>query len=248
MYDRSDMGIELDKVWYSFTVGMWGFLNPCGFAMLPAYVAHYLGSEESVERPVIYNVGRSLGLGLAVSAGFITLFGLFGLLFSLLRKIMGPFLPWIGVVIGLWLVMLGILMLLGKNPLMIPAFEHWAGRVSQIKGKVKVKNLTFYYFYGISYGLASLGCALPIFMAAIGYAFTGGWVNGMVQFGAYAMGMSLMMLIVSITTAFSKELIRRILPKIMIAFRWVGGVVVIGAGLYLLWYNLIYSGLLHEYF
>ncbi len=238
------MGIDIAYVSYAFSVGIVGFLNPCGFAMLPAYVAHYLGAAERYNRSIGQNILRALGLGLTVSAGFVTVFGLIGLLFSLIRDFLVPNAFWIGAIMGALLMVLGLLMLLGKNPLMIPAFERWAGRVSQIKGSQAEKDLLFYYLYGVSYALASLGCAMPIFLSVIGYSFTEGWLNGAVQFGAYALGMSMTMMAVSLISALSKNLMRAILPIIMGGFRWVSGLVVIGIGLYLIWYNLIYTRVL----
>ncbi len=35
---------------FSFSAGMTAFFNPCGFAMLPAYVSYYLGQEGEAGR------------------------------------------------------------------------------------------------------------------------------------------------------------------------------------------------------
>jgi hypothetical protein len=69
-------------------------------------------------------------------------------------------------------------------------------------------------------------------------------LNGLVQFGVYSLGMALMMLGLSIVMVFSKGLISIVLPPLMRVIRWVGPLGVLAAGLYLLWYNLIYSGLI----
>ena len=53
-------------------------VNPCGFAMLPAYLGYFLGLEGQ-DRDVQASVSRSLGVGLSVSAGFLVVFGLAGL-------------------------------------------------------------------------------------------------------------------------------------------------------------------------
>ncbi len=59
----------------AFVAGVVTFFNPCGFALLPAYVAHYLGqrtiSGSSPARGSWLESGwRGLSLGLIVSAGF----------------------------------------------------------------------------------------------------------------------------------------------------------------------------------
>jgi hypothetical protein len=56
--------------------------------------------------------------------------------------------------------------------------------------------------------------------------------------------MTLMMLGLSIVMVLSKELVAKAIPVLMRAMRWIGAVGVLAAGLYLLWYNLIYSGLI----
>jgi cytochrome c biogenesis protein CcdA len=39
--------VDIALLGYAFGVGMIAFLNPCGFALLPAYVAHYLSLGSS---------------------------------------------------------------------------------------------------------------------------------------------------------------------------------------------------------
>ena len=61
----------------AFASGMVATVNPCGFAMLPAYLGYFLGLEGQ-DRDVQASVSRSLGVGLSVSAGFLVVFGLAG--------------------------------------------------------------------------------------------------------------------------------------------------------------------------
>src|SRR3546814_21089418 len=62
----------------AFASGMLAPVNPCGFAMLPAYLGFFLG-QEGGDRDVRASVSRSLGVGLSVSAGFLLVFSIVGL-------------------------------------------------------------------------------------------------------------------------------------------------------------------------
>jgi hypothetical protein len=69
------------------------------------------------------------------------------------------------------------------------------------------------YLYGISYAIASCGCTLPIFMIyVVRPIFTVGPLNGLLNFIAYALGMTLMMLLLSVSIAYSKGSLDRSLP------------------------------------
>src|SRR3546814_19656903 len=62
----------------AFASGMLATVNPCGFAMLPAYLGFFLG-QEGGDRDVRASVSRSLGVGLSVSAGLLLVFSIGGL-------------------------------------------------------------------------------------------------------------------------------------------------------------------------
>ncbi len=53
-----------------------------------------------------------------------------------------------------------------------------------------------------------------------------------------------MMLALSLVTAYSKDLIQRYLRRLMPYITRISGLVLIGAGGYLIYYQLVYSGIL----
>src|SRR5688500_18366424 len=85
-------------------------VNPCGFAMLPAYLGFFLGVEGR-DRDVRASIGRSLGVGLSVSGGFIAVVSIGGLAIYHLSASVDRWTPWATIVIGVGLVVLGIAML-----------------------------------------------------------------------------------------------------------------------------------------
>ncbi len=55
---------------YAFGVGMVATFNPCGFAMLPAYLSYFLGIESKETTPRrLPTVVRGLAVGLVMTLG-----------------------------------------------------------------------------------------------------------------------------------------------------------------------------------
>ena len=81
-------------------------MNPCGFVLLPAYLGLYLGDERGVSggrRPI----GRAIVVSVTVTASFVLLFGLAGIIASLAASALTSVLPWIGAAVGFGLILLG---------------------------------------------------------------------------------------------------------------------------------------------
>ena len=60
---------------FAFAVGMASAVNPCGFAMLPAYLGLYLGDSEKEAQGshVVRRLRQALIVGGTVTAGFVVL-------------------------------------------------------------------------------------------------------------------------------------------------------------------------------
>ena len=101
---------------FAFAVGAASAVNPCGFAMLPAYLGLYLGDTENVSERAhpLSRLRKALVVGGTVTAGFVVLFGSAGLVIGLgARAFIVDVLPWLGLVIGVVLALLGSWMLGG---------------------------------------------------------------------------------------------------------------------------------------
>ncbi len=105
-------------------------------------------------------------------------------------------------------------------------------------------GLLTYYLYGMGYAIGSVGCTLPIFFIWVVQPLLQGFVGGLVNFLAYAGGMALMMVLLSVTMSFSEEFAQKYLRPLMRYVSKVAALVMIGAGGYLIYYNLIYSGII----
>jgi len=219
----------------AFAAGMVAAVNPCGFAMLPAYLSLYLGTEEDgfAERSATWRVLRALVVGLVVSSGFVLLFGLAGIGVSAGGTVLISAMPVLGVLVGEALVVFGVWMLLARRGPYAAVFGRLATRLGD-PTKVGVRG---FFLFGLAYGAASLGCTLPAFLAVVGSGIAaGGVVPGAGRFVGYGLGMASVLMTLILALAFFKEgLIKRLrgaLPYVQTA----SAVLLILAGAYVVFY------------
>ena len=233
--------VALLPIGYAFGAGMMASVNPCGFPMLPLYLSLYLGAQEEgfMRKSTPHRLLHAMGVALVVSSGFVVLFGLVGLLVMMGARILTEVIPFIAVGIGFFLLMLGIWMLAGRH--VSPAFFM---RLSQRIGNPKQGGLRGFFLYGLAYAICSLSCTLPIFLIVVGSAATAGsFTVGLAQFISYAGGMGAVIFVLTASMALFKEGVlvaglRRLFPYMSYA----SGVLVLLAGMYLIYYWLLKPG------
>ena len=219
----------------AFAAGMVAAVNPCGFALLPAYLSLYLGTEESgfAERSAPSRVLRALTVGCVVSSGFVVLFVLAGLVISAGGRALIGAMPVLGVLVGEALVVLGVWMLLaGRAP-----YTAALGRLATRLGDPRKVGVRGFFLFGLAYGAASLGCTLPAFLAVVGSGIAaGGVVAGTVRFLGYGLGMASVLVALTAVLAFFKEglvkWLRGALPYVQMA----SALLLILAGAYVVFY------------
>jgi len=221
-------------VGFAFGAGMVSAVNPCGFAMLPAYLSLYLGSHEDDfrKRSSVRRALRALLIGAVVSLGFILLFGLAGVVVSAGGNAILGIMPWVGAVIGAVLVLMGIWMLAGRG-LYTGVFERVAERV----GDPKATSVRSFFLFGLAYGLASLSCTLPVFLSVVGSSITAGsFASGAGRFLSYGLGMASVLLTLTLALAFFKQGVvlwfRKTVPYVQLA----SAVLLMVAGGYIIYY------------
>ncbi len=206
----------------AFGAGTLSVVNPCALAMIPAYVALRAQSATGRAAPVL--VLNGVG-GLLL--GVVGVFTLIGLAISLAGRTLFQFVPFVAGAVGLALVWVGVRTLLGR-PLRVPlpAVAIYGG----------ADSLPAQVVFGATYGLASLGCALPVFLAytvsiagAAPLAFAANLV-------AFAAGAAMTLLLVVIVAVSAQGAAGR-LPGRELA-RYGGGLLVTFAGLYVAYLQL----------
>jgi len=172
--------------------GMLAAVNPCGFALLPAYLSLLITGDQPPTRPRA--VARALGLTGSMTLGFALVFALFGLAIAPIASGLQQHLPWFTVVLGLGLVMLG-LVLLGGRSVYLPRVGRGKG------GRPLTRSFTSMAGFGASYAVASLSCTIAPFLAVVVGGFrASSIVEGVALFLAYAVGMGLVVGTVAMAT------------------------------------------------
>jgi cytochrome c-type biogenesis protein len=215
---------------YAFTTGMLATVNPCGFAMLPAYLSYFLGLEsaDDPEATAASRVARAMAVSLAVALGFLTVFTVIGAVVRAGGDFLVDWAKYATIPIGLALAGLGLAMMLGYHlPFTTPRLDR-GGRD---------RTVASMYVFGVSYAIASIGCTLPLFIGAALTSFTSrGTLSGVLLVLAFGAGMALVLTALTVTLALARggllAGLRRALPYI----DRVAGVFLVLAGLYLVYY------------
>ncbi|MFI0444411.1 cytochrome c biogenesis CcdA family protein [Actinomadura sp. 6N118] len=214
----------METVSLALAAGLVAAFNPCGFALLPSYLALLVAA------PGAGGVWRALRLSAAMTAGFVTVFGAFGLVISVATTSIQEYLPWATIVIGLVLLVTGVWLLTGRELLVrLPRLNVGGGPSG---------SLLALYGYGASYAVASLSCTVAPFLAVTGLVSgSGGIVEGLAAFVAYGVGMGLVVGLLAMMVALTREAavtrLRRLLPYVS----RVSGGLLLPAGVYIVYYG-----------
>jgi cytochrome c biogenesis protein CcdA len=228
----SNVGIKLG---FAYAVGAASAVNPCGFAMLPAYLGLYVSGGNQDQRPFVL-VARAVMVGLSVSAGFVVLFGLVGLILGFgSQAIVVAALPYVGLAIGALLIGAGAFMAGGGK-----IYTSLAQRAASRIGDPSQMNLPGYVLFGISYGLASLSCTLPLFLAVLGVGtgLSSGWLETLGQFVLYAAGMGSVIMTLTLGMALARSVMVRWMRAVLPYVGVVGAWLMVVAGVYIMFYWL----------
>lgn len=213
----------------AFGAGLVAALNPCGFAMLPAYLALVVQGDDVSRRAA---VGRASIATVAMAFGFFVVFAGFGALTVPVASTVQRYLPYVTVLIGIVLVALGIWLLAGREITVLRGLApgaRWTptGRLGSM------------FAYGISYAIASLSCTVGPFLAVTAAGLRGGSVlGGVAVYVAYASGFALVVGVLAMAAALASttavERMRRIVPYI----NRISGALLVVVGLYVGYYGL----------
>jgi len=222
--------MEIALFVFAFSAGVAIFFSPCSVALLPSYISFLLVKEEDAALGKMRLALAGLKIGLVVSLGIVTIFLGLGLLVALLGNVLAPFAVWFGTTIGILLVIMGIFMLLGKH---IPGFSRL-----HINNNHKASLKTFYIF-GLGYAIGGIACSLGIFLFVVGTALaSGSFQSALSSFIAFALGTVVLMILVTTASAVAKSFMHNLLIKYIKPVQIFSAIIIIGGGLYLIWFNL----------
>jgi cytochrome c-type biogenesis protein len=214
---------------YAFGVGMVATFNPCGFAMLPAYLSFFLGLEGARDEGARGSPLRALAVGATMTAGFLVVFGLLGIALEPLLDAVQEKLPWVTIVLGIGLVGLGIALLAGRT---------LSFNLPKVSRGADSQELWSVFLFGISYALVSLSCTLPTFFAAVAGVFdTENFVSGVAVFIAYGLGMGLVLMVLTLAIALAQRGLVTNLKRALPYVNRVSGGLLVLAGAYVAYYG-----------
>lgn len=212
----------------AFGAGLVAALNPCGFAMLPAYLTLVVRGAEAGGLSAL---GRAVAATAAMAVGFVAVFGTFGLLAVSVANTAQQYMPYATVVIGIALAALGVWQLAGREfkiPIRDPLARDGRWGPTAALGSM--------FGYGVSYALASLSCTVGPFLAitGIGVGSTGG---GLPAVTAYTAGLTLVVGTLSVAVALAGaglvQRLRRIVPYV----NRISGALLVLVGAYVAYYG-----------
>jgi len=235
-----DLGI-LAPLGFAFIAGAVSAVNPCGFAMLPAYLGLYVGAneEQPARQHFVRRLARALFVGGVVTGGFMLLFVVVGLVIGGGAQEVVDALPWIGLTVGGVLAVVGSWMLAGGK-----LYTGMAGRVAARIGNSGEVSTKGYFTFGLSYGIASLSCTLPIFLAVVGTSLAVSDVPSAVgQLVLYALGMGFVITVLTISMAVFKGAMVGALRTTLAYVQPISAALMVVAGSYIVYYWLTIGGL-----
>ncbi len=212
----------------ALAAGMLAAVNPCGFALLPAYLSVLVIGDDSPG--TARAVGRALALTAWMTVGFIAVFGVFGLVVSPVASQVQQYLPWFTVAFGVVVAAAGVWLVAGRDlPTLLPRTA---------RGWAVTRSAPAMVGFGASYAAASLTCSIAPFLALVVTSFRAGSTGeGVLLYVAYGVGMGLLVGLAAVAVALAR---RGLVTGLRRTGRWVpraGGVLLLVVGAYVAWYG-----------
>lgn len=207
--------------------GMLAALNPCGFALLPAYLTLLVTGDQPNR---VVAVARALKMTAAMTAGFTSVFAVFGLAVAPVAGSAQRYLPWFSLLVGLAILAAGLWLLTGRS-ITLPRIGSRGG--APITGSVRSMA-----GFGVSYALASLTCTVAPFLAVVVSAFRADSVlAGLALFLLYAAGMGLVVGTAALAVALAQQSLVRGARRMGRLTPTLGGLLLVLVGAYVAYYG-----------
>lgn len=225
----------------ALTAGAVAALNPCGFALLPAYLGLVLREPATSGAPGLAppptgwrGAGRAsrraISLTAVMTAGFVVVFAVFGLVVAPIASSVQQYLPWVTLATGVLLAAFGVVLLLGRD-LKIPGLV--------VRGRALDGSVLSTFGYGVTYALASLTCTVGPFLAVVVTSLrSSDFAEGLVLFVAYAGGMGLVVGVAAVAVALART---GLVGSLRGTARWIprfSGLLLLVVGAYVAYYGV----------
>ncbi len=209
--------------------------------LLPAWLSAYLADGAGGVGAA--SVRRSASVALSLTGGVVVLFLVVG---AVVAAVSGSFVvafPWVGLGLGVLLVAAGAMVVAGR-PLHVLFLDELTTRLGRGASGSSPRS---YFVFGVVYGLASLSCTLPAFLAVIATSLlVGGFLEALVQFVTFGVGMAAVLAAMTVLVGWFAGRARSGLRRYSRYAIRVSGALLLVAGGYLVYYWLSVWPLLRQ--
>ncbi|MFT4922724.1 MAG: cytochrome c-type biogenesis protein [Haloarculaceae archaeon] len=225
---------SLGLMGWVFSLGVATFFAPCAFPLLPGYIAYFVGQDDgSAPETWLGKLSRAVFVALITSVGFLVVFGALAVVvFALGSQILGN-IDILELIAGVVLVVLGVAMATGRS----------TGMIAHVQLPERRQGPLGFFAFGVVYAAAAAGCTGSLFVGVASLALTGP-ANALSMFGAYAAGMVVLLVGVTVLSAFGRDtLVRRLSTNSERITRFAGVALVIAGLVQLYYFLVVFNGL-----
>jgi cytochrome c biogenesis protein CcdA len=212
----------------AFVAGVFATFNPCGFAMLPAYLSLAILDAQKLtsRRTQIFKALKFSGL---MGVGIVGVFAIFSLVIFPISTSIQKYLPYVTSFLGLLILLFGATLIF-KGPVLLKKI--WSPNVPP------TGSWSTYILYGVTFALGSISCTIGPFLAVTSTALGASLVESLFTYVFYGLGFVATISILAIFTALSKDLlIKKIRGAGGALEKFMGGLMAL-IGLYLIYFGI----------
>ena len=215
----------LNEALTSLSLGLLATTSPCVLPLYPGFLAYLSGGQESLSNR---RYGRYF-LGFFVLAGVLSMMLALGLVIAVLSVSVGQALSVVIPLADILIISLGVMLLLDRNP-----FK----KLPQIQIPALADPYANAFVYGLLYGPIALPCSGPLVVGIFALSFTAGEVlSKLGVFLWFGLGFGIPLLALSFLSGASQRWITRQFAIHARLVNLVGGLLLVGIGVYDLWSN-----------
>jgi cytochrome c-type biogenesis protein len=213
----------METVLTSISLGLLASASPCILPLYPGYLAYLSGAGQAS------GGNKRYFLGFFVLAGVLSMMLALGLVIALVSVSVGRALSVVIPLADLLIISLGVLLLLDKNPFKA---------LPQIEAPALSSPYVNAYLYGLLYGPIALPCSGPLVVSIFAISLTAAEALSKLNiFLWFGVGFGLPLLALSLISGALQRDITRWLAINARLVNILGGLLLVGIGIYDLWAN-----------
>lgn len=206
----------------AFSTGLLATISPCVLPLYPGFLAYLSGHGREGRQPA-----NTLVLGVFVLLGVLTMMIALGALIAALQVSVGRALVFITPLAYVVLIVLGGLLLTGRNVF---------SSVATIQVPVLRNPYASAFVYGLLYGPIALPCSGPLLVSIFALSLTvGEFVRQLALFAVFGLGFGMPLLVLAALGRARQRQMIGFLVRYERPFQYAAGVLLIGIGLFGFW-------------